>query len=206
MAVVYPRGLLAILAAVLGTAATTTLGKLSLEFLPFAALVVRTLADATARLVLAAEIPHHHTCPVLHVLRVVTDSELLNQGKDVHIIWKKVFILLWLLDRRGAGVIQHVEFTVNLELWNKVRMLEEGPEVAVLGYVGQKLKRHQNVFITRHCRQHTLSRGRCSIAVVESIGARNDGRRVVVGVPGRRQAQGTVGLRRVVVNRATVNS
>lgn len=86
-------------------------------------------------------------------------------------------------------------------------MLEEGPEVAILGNVGQKLKRHQNIFVTRHCRQHALSRGGSSIAVVESIGARNDGRRVVVvGVPSRRQSQSTVRLRRVVVDRAAINS
>lgn len=64
---VHPRGFLAVFAAVLGTAATTALGELALEFLPFAALVVCALADAAARFVLAAEVPHHHAGPVLHV-------------------------------------------------------------------------------------------------------------------------------------------
>ena len=86
MAVVHPRGFLAILAAILGTTASTTFSKLSLEFFPFAALVVCALADAAAGLILTAEIPHHHTCPILHIFGMVADGEFLNQWEDVDII------------------------------------------------------------------------------------------------------------------------
>lgn len=88
VAVVYPRGFLAVFAAVLGTAATAALCELALELLPFATLVVGALANPSTRLVLAAEVPHYHAGPVLHVLGVVSHGELLNEREDVHIIWK----------------------------------------------------------------------------------------------------------------------
>lgn len=94
VAVVHPRGLLAVFAAVFGAAATSALGKLSLEFLPLATLVVGTLTNATPRLVLAAEVSHDHARPVLHVLRVVSDSELLHQGEDVDVVGKEVLVLI----------------------------------------------------------------------------------------------------------------
>lgn len=86
VAMVNPRSFLAVFAAVLGAAAASALGKLALEFLPLAALVVRTLTNAASRLILAAEVSHDHAGPVLHVLRVVPNGELLNQGEDIDII------------------------------------------------------------------------------------------------------------------------
>ena len=107
MAMVHPRGFLAVLAAVFGPATTAAFCELPLEFLPFAALIVRALADTTARFILATEIPHHHTGPVPHVFRMVTDGELLNQREDVHIVREEVLILFREVDGRSAatGVI-----------------------------------------------------------------------------------------------------
>lgn len=131
----HPRGFLTVFAAVLGAATTSALGKLALEFLPFATLVVCALADPTARFVLAAQIPHHHACPVTHVFRVVTDRELFYQWEDVHVVREEVFVLFRTVDWGGAvavatavtavGIIQHAELAVNLEFRHQVRILEE---------------------------------------------------------------------------------
>jgi hypothetical protein len=106
VAVVHPRGLLAVFAAVFGATAAPTLGKLSLELLPLATLVVGTLTDATSRLVLAAEISHDNARPVLHILRVVSNGELLHQGEDIDIVGEQVLVfVLGHLDRgRRIGV------------------------------------------------------------------------------------------------------
>jgi hypothetical protein len=54
VAMVDPRGLLAVFAAILGAAAATAFGELALELFPLAALVIRALTDAASRLILAA--------------------------------------------------------------------------------------------------------------------------------------------------------
>lgn len=92
MPMVHPRGFLTVLTAVLGATTSSAFGKLSLEFFPFATLVVCALADPAARLVLAAQIPHHHACPVSHVFRVVTDGEFLHQREDVHIVREEILV------------------------------------------------------------------------------------------------------------------
>lgn len=83
---VDPRTLLTLLAAVLGATAASALGKLALVFLPLATLIVGALANASSRVILPAEIPHHHTRPVLHVLGVVSNGELLDQGEDIEVV------------------------------------------------------------------------------------------------------------------------
>ena len=120
VAMVHPGGFLAVLAAVLGPATTTAFCKLPLELFPFAAFVVRALADAAARFILAAQVSHHHTRPVPHVFRVVSDGKFLDQREDVHIIREEIFILFRNVNGRGvaAGVIQHAELTIDLELWH----------------------------------------------------------------------------------------
>lgn len=121
---IHPRGFLTIFAAVLGAAATATLGKLSLELFPFTALVVCALPNATSRLVLAAEIPHDDASPVLHVFGVMTHRKLFHQGEDVDIVRKHVLLLfLWRFDRRRS-FFQHLKFTVDFELRHEVRVLE----------------------------------------------------------------------------------
>jgi hypothetical protein len=76
--VVYPRGFLAIFAAVFGATATATLGELTLELFPLATLVICALADTTSRLILTAKVSHDHACPVLHVLGVMSNSKLFH--------------------------------------------------------------------------------------------------------------------------------
>ena len=94
VSVEHPRALLAFLAAVLGPPAPSALGKLPGELLPLAALVVGTLPYAASGVILAAKVAHHDPGPVLHVLAVVPDSELLNQREDVEVVRLEVFLLL----------------------------------------------------------------------------------------------------------------
>jgi hypothetical protein len=126
VAVVNPRSLLTVFAAVLGTAAATAFGELALELLPFATLVVSALTNTTSRLVFAAEVSHDHTGPVLHILRVVPNGELLNQREDINIIRQQVLVLLLDLNRRRRVciLIKEMQFPVNLEFWHEVGALE----------------------------------------------------------------------------------
>lgn len=176
VAVICPRGFLAVLAAVLGTPATTALGELPLEFLPLPAAVVGALADSTPRLVLPAEVPHDDTRPILHISRVVPHRELLNQREDVDIIRKQILIhIIRHVNRRGARpLVQHVDLTVDVEFRDHVGTLEIGPKVAVLRNIGQKLEGHENIFVTRHRRQDRLGGG--SVAEVQGIRTRSEGR------------------------------
>lgn len=82
-----PSTLLTLLTAILCSPTPPTLGELSSIFLPLAALKVRALANAAPQIVLAAQIPHDHAGPVLHVLSVVSHCELLYQREDVEIVW-----------------------------------------------------------------------------------------------------------------------
>ena len=78
VAVENPGTLLALLAAVFRSPASSALGKLSCELLPFPALIVCTLPNPTPTIVLAAQISHYNSCPVLHVLAMMADSEFLD--------------------------------------------------------------------------------------------------------------------------------
>jgi len=81
-----PGALLALLAAILGAPAPTALGKLTCVLLPLPALIVGALPDAAAGIVFAAEIPHHHAGPVLHVGAVVPNGELLDEGEEIEVV------------------------------------------------------------------------------------------------------------------------
>lgn len=209
VAMVNPRSFLAVFTAVLGAATASAFGKLALEFLPLAALVVRTLTNAASRLILAAEVSHDHAGPVLHVLRVVPNGELLNQGEDIDIIGQQVLILILELNRgrRVCVVIKEMQFPVDLESRHQVRALEIRSQVAVLGYISQELQRHQDILISGHSGENALSRWCISVAEVHGVGTRGKswGVRVVWGLS-RGKAQPAVGLRgAVIVDDAPVN-
>lgn len=160
MAMVNPCALLAFFAAVLCTAASSTLGKLPCELLPLAALVVCTLPDPPSGVVLAAQVTHNHTSPVLHVLAVVTHCELLDKGEDIEIVRQEVFFLLIIFATlfrvcvAGAVVmVKKMKLLADPELWNEMRPLEILSEVAVLGNVCEELQRHENIFVARHSRK-----------------------------------------------------
>jgi hypothetical protein len=125
--VVYPRGFLAVFAAVFGATAPPALGELTLELFPLATLVISALPDATSRLVLTAEVSHDHARPVLHILGVVSNSKLLHEGENINIIGKQVlvFLLAHINWRRGVGIlIQKMELVINFQLGDKVGCLE----------------------------------------------------------------------------------
>lgn len=209
VAVVDPRSLLTVFAAILGAAAATAFGELALEFLPLATLVVGALADAASRLILAAEVSHDNAGPVLHVLRVVPNGELLNQREDINIIRQQVLVLLLDLNgRRRLGIlIKKMQLPIDLQFWHEVGALEIRPQIAVLGYISQELQGHQDVLIPRHGGEDALSRGCVSIAEVHGIGARGKswGVGVVRSLSGRK-TQSAVGLRgAVVVDDAAIN-
>lgn len=66
-AVAPPGPFLTLLAAVFGSPAATAFGELAGILLPLPAFPICALADATARLVLAAQVAHDNAGPVLHV-------------------------------------------------------------------------------------------------------------------------------------------
>lgn len=92
-----PRALLTFFAAVFGAAASSALGKLPCKFFPLATLVVGTLSDASSGVVLAAQVPHHHASPVLHIRTVVANGELLHEGKQVEVVGQKVLLVVQLV-------------------------------------------------------------------------------------------------------------
>ena len=81
-----PSALLALLAAVFGAAAAPTFRKLSGVLFPAAALVIRTLPNAASGLILATEITHHDTSPVLHVLGMMSHREFLDKREDIEVV------------------------------------------------------------------------------------------------------------------------
>ena len=173
MTMIGPRCFLAILAAVLCTAAATTLCELSLVFLPFPTLVIGTLPNSTARFILSTQVPHNNARPILHIFRVVSHRELFNQREDVEIVGQNILLIFIhiLLFHRRLAFIQQPEFSVNLELRDHVRALKVTAQIVVFGHVGEKLKRHQDILIARHHRQYILSRhgGRRTVAEVECV-------------------------------------
>jgi len=88
MAVVDPGTLLALLTAVFRSTTSAAFCKLSCELLPLPTLIVGTLSDAPFGVILAAQVTHYYASPVLHILAMVTNSELLDQWENVEIIWK----------------------------------------------------------------------------------------------------------------------
>lgn len=141
MPVEYPCTLLAFLAAVFCPSASSALGKLSGELLPLAALVVGTLSYATSRVILPAQVPHHNSSPVLHVLAVVPDGELLHQREYVEVVRQEVFFFFRVACGRVAGrgrrggrrlvQVEEVEFRANFQFWNEVRPLEIGTKITI---------------------------------------------------------------------------
>jgi hypothetical protein len=93
----YPCTLLALLAAVFRSTAPPALCELSLELLPPPALIVGTLPNATARIVFPAQVPHHDTCPILHILGMVANREFFHQWEDIEIIRQEIFFLFLFL-------------------------------------------------------------------------------------------------------------
>lgn len=82
-----PSILLALFTAILRAAAPPTFGKLPRPLLPFAALVIRTLAYTATSIVFPAKVPHYNTSPMLHVLRMVPYGELLDEREDIEVVW-----------------------------------------------------------------------------------------------------------------------
>lgn len=78
MAVECPRTLLALLAAIFGSAASAALSKLPRELFPFTTLVISTLSNATSCVVFAAEVAHYNPRPVLHISAVIAHCKFLN--------------------------------------------------------------------------------------------------------------------------------
>jgi len=123
VAMAWPGLALTLLAAILSAAASTTLGKLASELFPFAAFVPCALPDTSFGFVLSTEISHDYTSPVLHVLRVMTNGELLHQWKDVVIIRLKEFLHVILVFLNWGGrtrgrAIKHLEFAIDLKSGN----------------------------------------------------------------------------------------
>lgn len=91
MSVEDPRTLLTLLATVFRPPASPALGELPCELLPFPALVISTLSYSAAAIILPAQIPHHHSSPVLHILAVVADGKFFDKREDVEIVGEEVF-------------------------------------------------------------------------------------------------------------------
>jgi hypothetical protein len=105
MTVEDPCTFLTFLAAVLRSPASSAFGKLPCELLPLPTLVVRTLPYSTPTVVLAAQIPHYNSSPVLHILTVVSNCEFLDEREDIEVVWEEVFFLFRIAggsDRRGG--------------------------------------------------------------------------------------------------------
>lgn len=142
MAVEDPSVLLTLLTAIFRATAPTAFGKLPCPLLPLAASVIRTLADPAASIIFAAEIPHHDTSPVLHVLGMVAYRELFNKRENIEIIGEQVFFAFRLVHSEGFAVwsvVKHLQVETNLELGYQVRFLKISSEVTVFGNVSEKL-------------------------------------------------------------------
>lgn len=130
-----PCALLALFAAILSTPASPALGELAGVLFPFAALVVCALPDTASCIIFAAEVSHNHAGPVLHICRVVSGGEPLDQGEDVEVVREqKLFLTLIVIfvvileigQRLRLQVIrvQAVYFLANLEVGYQVTFLK----------------------------------------------------------------------------------
>ena len=97
VSVVCPGALLALFAAVLSSTAAAALSKLTRVLLPFPALPVGTLPNASPSVILAAQVSHNNTGPVLHIGTVVADCKLLHQREDVEVVWQCVLFFSTIL-------------------------------------------------------------------------------------------------------------
>ena len=104
-----PCALLALFAAVLGSAAPAALSKLPRKLFPFAALIVGTLSDPTPSIIFPAKIAHYDASPVLHVSAVIPDCELLYKRKNIEIVWQKILFFVLLVAERFHGNIVAVK-------------------------------------------------------------------------------------------------
>lgn len=164
-----PSTFLALLAAILGTATSTALGKLAGVLLPLAALVVSALSDAPSGVVLAAEVPHHNTGPILHVGAVVPDCELFNERKEVELVGQQVLLVIGILvvDLRDILLaVEHGKLFANLESRDEVALLEVGAKAAVLRDVCQELERHEHVLFAGHSGKHLRVRNEVAVQEV----------------------------------------
>jgi hypothetical protein len=128
VAMVNPSTLLALLAAVLRPTATATLGKLPGVFLPLAALVISALPYSTSQIILSAQISHHNSSPILHILRMMADGELFHERKDIEIVGKQVFLFLFGILRKTTQhtgtVFQYLQVITDLQFRYQMGLLE----------------------------------------------------------------------------------
>jgi len=69
----------------------------------------------------------------------MSDGEFFDEREDIVVVGEEVFFLLFFGERRGFGVVEEVELTVDFEGGDEMGLLEVGAEVAVFGYVSQEL-------------------------------------------------------------------
>jgi hypothetical protein len=211
-----PCTLLALFAAVFGSSASATLGKLTSVLFPFAALIVSTLADASTGVVLAAEISHNHTSPVLHISTVVTNCELLNKWEKVEIVVKQILFVvsIFVVNLRNFILLIHSrrvlvngsKLLANLEARDKVTLLEVRTKTTVLRYVSEELQRHEHILLPRHGGNHLRVGNKIAVEEISrnSSGSHRRLRRRSHGRAVRRQSNGGNRGRVVVVDNATV--
>lgn len=132
---IHPGTLLTFLATVLCPPATSALGKLSRVFLPLPALIVRTLSDSASWIVFPAQVSHHNSGPILHVLAMMSNGELFDQGENIKIVRQEVFFLLGIArgwrarcgwEWVGFVGVEEVELGTNLEFGDKMGLLKVG--------------------------------------------------------------------------------
>lgn len=71
---------------------------------------------------------------MLHVLRVMTDSEFLNKWEDIEVIWKQVLLLVRVITFLAivrVVIIQSAEAVANLQLGDEMGLLKIRSEVTV---------------------------------------------------------------------------
>ena len=145
--VIDPCTLLTLFAAIFRATTTPTLGKLAGELLPFAAFIISTLSNAAFRVVFPAQVAHHHTRPVLHVLGMMPDREFFNQRENVKVVRLQVFFVLVALrliihrrSRSWHNAIERLQFPVDFESWNQMSVLKVMAKVTIFGNIGEKLE------------------------------------------------------------------
>jgi hypothetical protein len=179
MAVESPSTLLALFAAVLGPPASAALGKLTGVLFPLATLVVCTLADASTSVVLAAEVSHNNTSPVLHISAVVANCELLNKWEEVKVVGEQILLIVGVLVIHLGNflfTIEHGEFLANLEARNKMTLLEVRAKTAVFGDVGEELQRHEYILLPWHGCEHLRVRNEMAVEEISRDGSGGHGR------------------------------
>jgi hypothetical protein len=210
-----PCTLLALFAAVFGSSASATLGKLTSVLFPLTALVVGTLTDASTGVVLAAEISHDHASPVLHISAVVADCELLNEREKVEVVVEQILFVIGVLviNLRNFILLIHSrrvlvnggKLLANLEARDKVTLLEIRAKTTVFRDVSKELQRHEHILLPRHGGNHLRVRNKIAVEKISRDGSSSQ-RRLRRRSHGRAvRGQSNGGNRsRVVVHNATV--